>query len=217
MNKPTLGIVLIGLMLVGLGGCNVAGYVADVVAGDESEVAVTAEYAGLQNKSVAVVVNADAGILYRFPQAQLEISAAVGRELAGNVPGITVIEPRDVVAYQMRNIYWASSTYSQLAAALKVDRLVFIELQEYRLNEPGNTFLYRGVISGRVDVAEADGPRPNDAAYSTLIAAAYPPNNPHGVPDADPLTIRKGVLDRFARKVGWKFYDHQELRSEMGQ
>lgn len=210
--------MLCGLMLLtGLSGCNVAGYAADVVAGDDTPVSVTAEYPGLANQSVAVLVNADMGILYRFPQAQLEIAAAVNRQLAGNVPGITVVEARDVVAYQTRNIYWDTATPSQLAQRLGVTRIVKIDLEEYRLNEPGNTIMMRGVISGRLNVSEADGPRPDDVAYSTLVAAAYPPGRPHGVPEGDPITIRKGVLDRFATKVGWKFYDHQELRSELGQ
>jgi len=215
--RTTLAMVWVGLLVGGLGGCNVAGYVADVAGGGETPVTVTAEYTGLANQSVAVLVSADMGILYRVPQAQLEITAAVNRELAGNVPGITVAEAREIVAFQTRNIYWDSATPAELAQRLNVTRLLRIDLEEYRLHEPGNTILYRGVISGRVSVMEADGARPDDAVYSTLVSAAYPPDNPHGVPDADPLTIRKGVLDRFARRVGWKFHDHQELRSELGR
>jgi len=215
MNRM-IAMAVMGLMLHGVGGCNVAGYVADVAAGGETPVSVTAEYAGLRDQSAAVLVSADMAILYRMPQAQLEIAAAVSRELAGNVSGIRVVDAREVVAFQTRNIYWDTMTPAELGQRLNVARLVRIDLEEYRLNEPGNTILFRGVIGGRISVIEADGERPNDAVYSTIVTAAYPPDSPQGVADADPLTIRKGVLDRFARRVAWKFYDHEELRSELG-
>lgn len=213
--KRILAIGVLAIASAGLNGCNVAGYVGYVAAA-EQEIKVTAEYAGLQNQSVAVLVNADMGILYRFPQTQLEIGTAVTRELAGNVPGITVLDARQVVEYQTRNIYWSTATYSQIARALGVQRIVVIDVQDYRLHEPGNAVMYRGVISARVEAAEADSARPDDAVYSTMVTVAFPPDRPEGVPDANAMAIRKGVLDSFARTVGWKFYDHSETRENMG-
>ncbi len=195
------------------GGCNVAGYVADVVAGGESPpIHVESEYHSLANKSVAVIVNADMPVLYEFPQVQLEIAAAVNEKLADGVKGIQLVRARDVVEYQQRNIYWNTATPRELMAALDVERLVWIDVIEFRTNEPGNSIMYRGVISARVNVHEADADKPNDPAYGTIVSAAYPPDRPEGVPEADPMAIRKGALDMFSWATAGKFFDHEQPR-----
>ena len=194
-----------------LGGCNVLGWGAQVFAPDaNSMVNVTAEYRGLDNQKVAVLVDADLATMYQFPTAQLEVCAAVTQQLAGNVPGVTMIDARQVVDFQQRNIYWNTATYSDLAKRLGVTRLVLVELTEYRVNEPGNVNLFRGVMAANLSVAETDSVHPNDLAYSTHVTVAYPPNRSEGVPNADPTTIRKGTLDLFALVAGGKFFDHKE-------
>lgn len=195
------------------GGCQAAGLVAYAVAGEGSKIKVEAEYEGLQDERVAVLVNADASLLYRQPYAQLEVGTAVSEAIAANVEGVTVIDPADIVAFQQRNIYWSTATYSQLADRLNVTRIVMIELREYRLHDPGNTVMYRGVASARVEVAEADSPTPDTPVYATEVATAYPPKRPEGVPDANPATIKKAMLDQFTRAVVGRFYDHKEPRS----
>lgn len=208
----TLQIALL-VSLAALGGCEAAGFVAEAVAGGEAPpIKVTAEYKGLEGKSVAVVVNADLPMLYQFPQVQLEVGTAVGRAIAGNVPGVSVVDPKQVVEFQTRNIYWNTVPYGQLMKKLGVQRLVFVEMVEYRTHEPGNQAMYRGVAAARIDVAEADGKNPDNVAYSTVANVAYPPNEPEGIPDAHELTIRKGMLDLFARAVAGRFYDHEEVR-----
>lgn len=201
--------------LASLGGCNVVGYMAHTVGGGEGPpIRVKAEYTGLANHRTAVLVNADLPLLYRHPQVQLEVTAAVNAELADGVTGISVVEARDVVEYQQRNIYWNTAMPRELMQNLGVDRLVMIDLIEFRTNEPGNSMLYRGVISARVSAFAADADQPNNAVYGNVISAAYPPDRPEGVPDADPLAIRQGALALFARAVGGKFHDYEQPRGE---
>lgn len=201
-------VVVFGL----LGGCQSAAFVAYAVAGDNPKVKVEAEYEGLEGQRVAVLVNADPALLYRQPNAQLEVSTAVSRAIAANVEGVTVIDPADLVAFQQRNIYWSTATYGRLAKRLNVSRIVMIELREYRLHDPGNTVMYRGVASARVEVAEADGETPDTPVYATEVAVAYPPERAEGVPNANPTTIKKGMLDLFTLAAAGKFYDHKEPR-----
>jgi hypothetical protein len=204
------GVVIAAAMSL-LVGCNVLGWGAQVFDGDaEGMVNVTAEYRGLDNQTVAVLVDADPGTLFQFPTAQLEVCAAVSQQIAGNVPGAKTIDPRQVADFQLRNIYWNTTTYSDLAQRLKVTRLVLIDLTEYRVHEPGNVNMYRGVMAANVGVAETNGTHPNDLAYRTHVQVAFPPNSPQGVPDANPRTIRKGTLDMFGLAIGGKFFPHKE-------
>lgn len=193
-------------------GCEAAGYIAQGIAGGEQTVDVTAEYYGLNNQSVAVLVSADLPVLASYPHAPLEVSAALSEDLAANVPGITVKDPIRVSQFQTRNIYWTTEGYGRLAQKLNVSRLIVVELLDYRTRIPGNAEQYRGVIRARVEVAEADGPRPDNPTYSTDVSVAYPTHTSQGIPNVDEKTIRKGALDLFAAMAGGRFYDHQEVR-----
>jgi hypothetical protein len=205
---------LVGLGLAGLlGGCNVVGWVGQSLGSDEPPpVLVKAEYTNLDNQTVAVLVDADLATLYAHPAAQLEVCSAVTNRIAANVPGVSVIDPQQVISFQQRNIYWSTAAYSELAEKLGATRLIFVDLTEFRMHEPGNVHIFRGVITASVGVAETDGPNPDDLAYANVVSATYPPGSSVGVPEGDLATIRKATLDLFARAVAGKFYDHQERR-----
>lgn len=210
--KQLVAALALGVGLTSLSGCNVVGFVAQGVAGDPPPINVTAEYYGLQNQSVAVLVNADLPVMYAYPQAQLEVADALVNKIAANVEGARVVDARQSIEFQTRNIYWTTERYSVLAQKLKVSRLIVVELLDYRTREPGNAALYQGAITARVDVIEADGDRPDDVAYSGHVNVTYPPDAPVPVPNTQEITVRKGVLDMFALAAGGKFYDHKEPR-----
>ena len=204
-------LTLLSLAALTSTGCETVGFIAEGIAGGPSQVNVTAEYLGLQDQTVAVLVNTDRNILMRYPQAPLEVGAALSNNLAANVPGIQIVDPRRCYDYTVRNIYWSVDRTSHVARQLGVTRLVVVELNEYQTTEPGNNTVYQGLISTSVFVAEADGPTPDDFIYETLSQISYP-KEPIPVPDIQEVTIRKGMLDRFAETVGPKFYDHTQER-----
>ncbi|MBI1370801.1 MAG: hypothetical protein GC162_19380 [Planctomycetes bacterium] len=205
--------MLLGLVLAGaLGGCEAVAWVAQGVTPTPPPIDVKAEYAALDNQRVAVLVDAKLETLFEHPMAQLEIAQALTTQLAASVPGVQVVDAKQVVEFQQRNIYWNTSTYSDLAKRLNVNRLVLIDISDYRLHEPGNMHLWRGTITGTVSVAATDSDHPNDLAYSTVVTAAYPPDKPMGAVNADERTIRLGMLDLFTRGVVGKFHDHKEER-----
>ncbi len=212
-SRRLWAVLALGVGVMSLGGCNVVGFVAQGVAGDPPPINVTAEYYGLENQSVAVLVNADLPVIYAYPQAQLEVADALARKITANVAGARVIDARQSYEFQVRNYHWTNERYSVLADKLNVSRLVVVELLEYRTRERGNAAVYQGVIIARVDVVEADGGRPDDVAYSGTVEVQYPPGGkPIPVPSAQEVTIRKGMLDMFALAAGGKFYDHKQPR-----
>ncbi|MBI1373066.1 MAG: hypothetical protein GC159_10075 [Phycisphaera sp.] len=212
-----LGVLGVLAVLPALGGCEAAGYVANVVGGGGSDIKVPAEYHGLEGQSVAVLVDADQAILFGYPLAQLEVGQRVSDEIAGNVPGVKVVDAKQIVDFQQRNLYWNTKLASDLAKRLNVTRLVIIDLSDYRMHEPGNVNLWKGQISANVGVVEADSATPNDKAYSTLITVSYPPRGSKEILDSDERTIRLALLDLFAHQVTGKFYEHLESRDDRGR
>jgi hypothetical protein len=195
-----------------LTGCNMLGWVSNVVGGEQTQKThVTAEYRGLEGKRVAVIVAADEYRLFEYPNCQLGVSRAVSRQLAADIKGIELTDPAKIAAFQSDNAAWITMPNRELLRALDVDRLVYIELKDYTTHEPGNRHVWRGVISGRVSVAEADAAEPNNFAYANEVYAAFPPDEPVGVLGTDDATIQAGMLGQFATRVSGLFHDYNAV------
>lgn len=220
MNIPTRMLRRVAVMTLALAaatllnGCLAAGWLADGVVDPNRTVNVAAEYHDLENQRVAVLVDADPSILYQQPLVHLEVATAISNRLADNVEGITVRDPEQIIRFQQRNLYWNTARYSELMERLEVDRILLVELVDYRLHEPGNANIWRGLMTANIGVAEADSDRPDDFAYATTVSVKYPPNNEVGLLNADQRTIRLATLDLFSRNVTGKFYEHEQTRSD---
>lgn len=212
-RRTPLTLALLALVLV-VGGCFPAGYIAQGVAKGPKKVQVKARYLDLQNKKVAVMVAADEYTLFEFPQAQLAVARAVSSKIASGVPGVTLMAPQEVLDYQEKNPYWNASRYSELIQKLGVDRIVLIDLIEYRTHEPGNAHVWQGLISGEVGVIEADADDPDDFAFKTVVAAQYPENSTIGLLNSDDATVQLGMLQTFARDAAGLFFDHEIVTPE---
>jgi len=206
MNRRTSAICVLLLAAVGLmGGCEIVAFVAP----REHTYDVDAQYRGLDNQRVAVIVAADEYTLYRFPKATAYTTKMITKQIVTDVPGVTVADPRQILDYQSRNPHWISYRYSEIMEQLSVDRLVIVDLTEYRTHEPGNSHVWRGVMSGNVAVVEADGADPDDFAVSFDVNVQYPEEGAVGLLDSDNQTMEVGMLQLFARDASRIFHDHQ--------
>lgn len=195
-----------------LSGCVAAGWLADGVAGGDRAVNVQAEYLGLEAQRVAVVVDTDVEVSFRHPLAQFEVASVISERIAANVPNVSVRDPQQIIDFQQRNLYWNTARYSELMERLEVDRLVLIELVDYRLHEPGNVNIWRGLMTANLGVAEAESESPDDLVYATTVSVRYPPDREEGLLRADQRTMRLATLDLFSRAAAGKFYDHKSAR-----
>lgn len=202
---------LVFMTVAVLSGCAIMGVVAHGAAGPTKTVHVTAEYTGLAGKRVAVIVAADEYVLYRHPRAPLVVGQVVAGQIAGNVTGAVLTDPGEIVAFQRANPYWATLPYGELANRLGVDRVIYIDLAEYSTQEPGNKELWQGVIMANIGIIETDATYPDNFAYANAIRAAFPEGREIGVANADSATVQLGMLKIFGQKVGWLFYDHDEI------
>lgn len=195
-----------------LSGCNILGWVSNVAGGEQTQkLNVKAEYRGLDAKRVAVVTAADEYRLFEYPGCQHDVSRAVSRQLAADIPGIQLSDPKKIAQFQSANPAWITMTNRELIQALDVDRIVYIELKDYTTHEPGNQHVWRGIISGRVSVAEADATEPNNFSYAQEVNAKFPPDEPVGVLSSDDATIQAGMLGQFATRVSSLFHDYRTV------
>ncbi len=206
--------LLLVATLTALGGCELIGFAAHVVAGGEdgNKVIVDAEYRGLAQKSVAVMVSADEYTLFEYPTAPADVRRQVCSTLTTRLPDVKVVDPQQIEDFQTQNPFWTARGYGDLLERLGVDRLLHIGLVRYALHERGNTYQWRGVITANIGVAEADGTEPNDFAYATTLQAEFPPGGSIGLLDADHRTTQFGLLRLFAHQLANRFQDHEVVK-----
>jgi hypothetical protein len=170
---------------------------------------VTAEYLGLDGQRVAVMVAADGQLLYKYPQAPSQICRAVTGRIASHVPGINATIPDQIMRFQNENPYWQNIRYGELVKKMDVDRVVLIDLVEYRTHEPGNAHLWQGIITANVGVIDASAADPDNFVFYNTVEVRFPEQSTVGLVDSDEESIQVGMLVLFARKAGGLFFDHQ--------
>jgi hypothetical protein len=171
---------------------------------------VPAAYDGLDSKTCAVIVNADYATLVEHPEVVKNITANVSVRIRQYVKDCTVLTPATVLNWQYRTPQWRAMPYGDIAKELGVERLVYIDLYEYRLNPTGNSYLWDGVAAANVGVIEADGLAPDEFVYSTNIVSKFPDKEGVGKESARREDIERGVLTIFIQRTSWLFYRHIE-------
>lgn len=211
--RRALILLLLGL-LGWMPGCQAAGVVANAIGGGDREVQVNAQYAGLAGKSVAVLVAADESMLYRYPHLPRAASQAISAQIAASLPDVTIVTPKQIAEFQARNPYWTTLGYARLIQRLGVQRLVYVDVSEFSTHEPGNTYSWQGLIVANVGIVEAESATPQNLSFQTIVRADYPEKaSSVGVLDSNEATIQMGLLQVFARKTAWLFYQHIEIES----
>lgn len=174
---------------------------------------VKAQYTKLEDKTFAVVVSAGRGIETEAPGVPDEMLVRISYRLSQPEVGAAgVLPPRTVVKMLYDRPQWQAMTYQELAKDLLggVERLVFIELEDFRLTDPGNDYEWNGVAAGRVLVVESDGIDPNQIVFEKYISVKFPDKSGWTPQTMQQNLVVSTLLSRFVDRASWLFYDHQE-------
>lgn len=203
------------LLMLGASGCNIvaiAGLAAENYKRSSTH-AVAAEYEGLYGKSVAVIVTGDRVLMGSHPTLFMRMNSRICERLLENreLTGITgFVPPLMLAEFQITNPNWTAWGYDRLAEELGVERLIIVEMYEYRLTEIGNQYLWDAMAAGRVGVVEADGAVPGEFAFRKEIQVRFPDEKGLGPEDFPGVQVQANLDKRFVDRVTWLFYEHQE-------
>jgi len=120
------------------------------------------------------------------------------------------VHPDQVIAWQWRTPQWNAMPYGELPAALGVDRVVYIDIYEYRLNPPGNYWLWEGVCAANIGVIEPDGFDPDMFADSYNVVSTFPHIQNVDRTGATAQQVETGLLAEFIKQAAWLFHEHIE-------
>ncbi len=171
---------------------------------------VEALYTGLQGKTFAVVVSADRMIEANNPGLLAHVTRGVAEALRESRVPAGYIPPEQTLEYLANYPQWVARSRTDLAEELGVDRLIVVTIEEYRLNDPGNAYLWEGVASGRVGVIERDSPIPEEYAFERGIRVTFPDQSGVSRSDMAPATVTSMLARRFTERASWIFFTHEE-------
>jgi hypothetical protein len=134
----------------------------------------------------------------------------VSKRLQENVQGIKVLDFRQIMQWQYQTPSWSMLSYGEMAEELGVERVVFIELYEFRLHPPGNSYLWDGACAATLGVIEEDGWDPDSFAKTWEIGVKFPNIQGVGRESANESQIQMGLMAKFVDEASWVFYRHIE-------
>ncbi len=178
------------------------------------EVTIPAEFDGLENHTVAVVVFAPEGTQYEHPGAPLELSARTSAILREEIEGLAIVDPLKIAAYQSKNLYWAEMDRTALGKALKADFVMFISLVEFSTVEEGYVDLLRGRINGEIKVFDCSKPEAESLAWTCRNIKIEHPKTPTVRTANNAAVIRNIILIKFSDQLARKFYTHKVDRED---
>ncbi len=205
-----------GLLVgAGLSGCIVAPLIGGMAesAHRAGSTSVPAQYRGLQGKSFAVVVVADRSVQADFPGIVPTLMERITVRLADPANGIGAshyVPAAQTLPFLNNDPAWMAWEPSRLMAELGVERLIHVELIEYRVREPGNPYQWNGLGWGALTVYEADSSNPDFEVFRREIRVQFPDSEGQGVHGVSGPLVASALVKRFVDRATWLFHDHKE-------
>ncbi len=198
-------------------GCNLLGFAGAMVENERrhSTRPVNELYQGLKGKQWAVLVIADRIIQADSPAIVPYLTTKMTERLSDpknqqSIGAAGYIPADRLLKYLYENPRWMSMPRADLAKELGVERLIVVEVMEYRLHDPGNQYLWAGVATGTVGVIEADSKVPDEFSFEKPVKVTFPDKDGYGPNDLPTEAVTTELAHRFVDRVTWMFYLHEE-------
>jgi hypothetical protein len=200
------------LALLAMPSCAVVGVIGAMADAAEESGSTTypAEYDGIDGHSYAVIIALDRVVEADNPGITTRLTQLIDQSLRANTQATAHIPSGRLLSTLYADPSWKALPRGELGEKLGVERLVVVEVVEYRLHEPGNRYTWDGVASGIVEVYEVDGPLPDDPMFERPIAVAFPDRSGLLEEEIPEAAVTSELSRRFAERISWLFYKHTE-------
>lgn len=190
-------------------GCRGARWFMYVLMPWTGEKSVAAEFTGLKNHSVAVVIYADEGTQYQYPYVQLNLGALIANELVNKVKGVTTTDPLNVISYQRQNVRWDEMDRTAIGKALGAQYVLCVTLVEFATVEKGYLDLIRGRITAEASLYKVDLPERKACLWREKDIRVVFPDRPTARIGNNEEIFRLAAMRRFVRILVRNFYAHK--------
>ena len=178
-------------------------------------VTVPAEFDGLKNHRVAVVIFAKETTQFEYPWAVLNLSAMTSARLRAGVKGLTTIDSQKINAYQRKNLHWVAMDKTALGKALKADFVLYVSLVEFSTVEEGYVDLLRGRINGEIKVYDCSKSEDDACVWTCENIRTQFPKTATVRTAKNEAEIHSKILIIFSEELARKFYSYKVNREDL--
>ncbi len=212
LRRLVLLLALLPLLMLA-SGCALLGMAASAV----PEGDVPARYKDLRGHSVAVLVWVPRGLEVDYPGLRLDLVTAIQARLQraqkagrGELKETTFPHaPASLVRFQEDHPELERTPIVNVAPRLCVQRLIYIELENFQTRSDQAVDLYRGSATISLRVVEVEGAKAKVAYEESGLTVVVPPKAPaEGVPGAGDARMYRGTVDQLSTGVAHRFYAH---------
>jgi hypothetical protein len=171
---------------------------------------VTAQYTGLPDKSIAIVIYTDQATTNEFPAAREELSSFIAAQIHEHIPTARMLDYHEVINWQDDTLNWFGLTEKEIGKHFSVDRVLYIELLDYSISPNRGYGDLQGHIRAECKVFETDS-KIDAPAWTDVVDVSYPKDHPLDASQASPEGVRSHTLADFSDEVVKRFYDHQKF------
>lgn len=166
-------------------------------------------FANKREKKRAMVISyADSGIRFGYESIDDDLTDLLLAELVRNEERLEIIPARKVREWKDRNQGWVEKSLQDIGEHHDVDYVIFLEAQDFSLNETKNQYLLQGrarVLFRVHDVAK------DVTIFERTYDRDYPPNRPVPVTEvASEEQFKRRFLMTMARELSWFLVPHRQ-------
>jgi hypothetical protein len=207
MSKARVLLMLIAVCaLPTLGGCSMAKFLAYAFAPPPADKEVQAEYAGLEGHSLMVVVYADAGTLFEYPRARVEVASSISNLIRANVSNVRIIDPLRVIRWQDENLNWDNTDRTQMGRVFGAQHVLYVALSRFTTREPGSEYLFRSDVQADMFLYKTSlEERKSRVWVANDVRVQFPDT---AVPAENDNMVRIATITMLADFIAKKFYKH---------
>ena len=206
------------IILLCLSGCQVLGVAAYKLAPPPT---IQPKYMGLENQSTGIMVWADRGLRIDWPSIQLDLANSVQKKLgdfqkgkgreAKTLVGTTFpVKPASIVRYQKDHPEIEALSVTEIAPRLGVNRLIYVELEDFSTRSEQSLALFRGSANVTVKLVEIRDGEATVPFEQNNVQANWPPKAPpEGTSAFGDARTYAGTIDALATEVARLFVQYQ--------
>jgi hypothetical protein len=212
-SRKTVWCLMLALVLCGIcGGCSSMQWLGYVFLG-QSHREVSAQYAGLVDSRIVLIVMSTPAIDFDYPYARDELTRLGAMAIASQVEGAEFVRSEEILAFQNERIDFVQMPVADIGQAFGADRVVYLEMIQYAMTEANSANLLRGRIVCEVrvyDLTTHDDYGGQIPCYKGNLAVTVPEAAPVPMNPEARGRIELATLRQFGSELAGLFYDHDE-------
>lgn len=180
---------------------------------------IAAKGPSLKGKKVVLIAKSAPGALGAFPSLDRDLTREVSSILRGGVKKIELIESDRVWAWDQAHPRWTDP--AELVEAFDADIAIFLEIQDFRIQDPSSPGMFEGHSAVHIRVVEnahpkdtrgreqTDLPKRTEIVSDADRETTFPLRGP--VPASAEVTttsFKQKFLKLVATEISWHFIDH---------